>query len=395
MSDTCHTCWANTWASCGANTWIRPYEHIANTWIRRHQLIVVYWYGRPSTNFMGNITTISKLHIVRNIVCTILLIVAGGLLYFFKGTPTPAPKIVWGVTFSKPYATYLGLDWKATYLSILKDLHVKNIRIAIPWNDVETTEGNYAFDDYVFMVKEARKYNVSVIPVLGERVPRWPECHTPEWARDISNASREKAILKLIEYEVGALKKFDNIELWQIENEPFVKFFGNCPKFREDFLEREIAVVKHIDGRGIMITDSGELGLWSNAAKHADVLGVTMYRWVFNTWFNYVKYPFPPMLYARKAQLVKHKGKGIRVVGSELQMEPWLRGTSIFDTPLSEQNITMNIEQFRENIAFARATGFDEHYLWGVEWWYFMKEKHSDATFLNEAKKLWYVEESL
>ena len=29
----------------------------------------------------------------------------------------------------------------------------------------------------------------------------------------------------------------------------------------------------------------------------------------------------------------------------------------------------------KETVEFANETGFDEIYLWGAEWWYFMKEQ--------------------
>jgi hypothetical protein len=48
----------------------------------------------------------------------------------------------------------------------------------------------------------------------------------------------------------------------------------------------------------------------------------------------------------------------------------------------------MNLEQFRENIEFARKTGLDTFYLWGAEWWYWLKEKQNNSEIWNEVRNL-------
>ena len=71
----------------------------------------------------------------------------------------------------------------------------------------------------------------------------------------------------------------------------------------------------------------------------------------------------------------------------ELQAEPW--GPKLFyDLPVKEQEKTMNLEQFKKNINFARSTGLDTFYLWGSEWWYWMKEKQNKPEIWNEANNL-------
>lgn len=48
----------------------------------------------------------------------------------------------------------------------------------------------------------------------------------------------------------------------------------------------------------------------------------------------------------------------------------------------------MDFEDFKENINFARRAGFEEVYLWGVEWWHWLKEEASEPRFWEEARKL-------
>ena len=54
----------------------------------------------------------------------------------------------------------------------------------------------------------------------------------------------------------------------------------------------------------------------------------------------------------------------------------------------------MSLEKFQENIEFAKKTGLDKIYLWGAEWWYWLKEKQSEPKIWQGAKKLFGTEEN-
>ena len=71
----------------------------------------------------------------------------------------------------------------------------------------------------------------------------------------------------------------------------------------------------------------------------------------------------------------------------EFQAEPW-GPKLLYDSPLEEQEKTMNLEQFKQNIEFAKKNGLDKFYLWGVEWMYWLKETQQKPEIWNEAKKL-------
>ena len=43
-------------------------------------------------------------------------------------------------------------------------------------------------------------------------------------------------------------------------------------------------------------------------------------------------------------------------------------------------------ERGRHNIEFAEKTGFDKFYLWGAEWWYWLKEKQGRPEIWDEAR---------
>jgi hypothetical protein len=72
---------------------------------------------------------------------------------------------------------------------------------------------------------------------------------------------------------------------------------------------------------------------------------------------------------------------------SELQGEPWFAGTNALSTSIKEQELTMNPKRLQVNMEVAERTGASRVYLWGAEWWYYMKEKNSDARYWEVAKK--------
>ena len=130
---------------------------------------------------------------------------------------------------------------------------------------------------------------------------------------------------------------------------------------------------------------------WTKPARIADIVGVTLYRKVWFKELNrYVSYPFNPVFYARKAKLIDLFFNK-EVIGVELQAEPW-GPTLLYDSPIEEQVKTMNLEQFKKNIDFARRTGFKEFYLWGAEWWFWLKEIQQDPEIWLEARKLFIGE---
>ena len=319
------------------------------------------------------------------IVLFLILIFAG---YLFLGRAKPAENISWGVVFSQKHAKYLGLDWQETYLALLDDLNVKEIKIASYWDLLEPEDAEYDFTDLDWQVQKAAERGAGVMLVVGMKSPRWPECHIPDWARDLGKAGQQEKIMKMLEAVVLHYRGSDVIKGWQVENEPFF-IFGECPWADSGFLKEEVALVKSLDEkhRPIIVSDSGEGPFWFRAAKVSDVVGITMYKKVWVSQLGiYFSYPFPPVFYHRKAQIIDKVFKK-EVICVELQAEPWAP-TLLYDASLQEQEKTMNLEQFKYNVNFAKQTGLKKFYLWGAEWWYWMKEKQQRPEIWEEARKL-------
>ena len=320
----------------------------------------------------------------RILIILILFIVIISAIYFVYVPRREDVK--YGVTFSKPFAEHLGLDWQETYLALLDDAGVKRARLPSYWTEIEAERGSYSFEDLDWQIEEAEKRGVKIILSLGQKQPRWPECHIPDWANKLNKYERQDELIKVITKVVERYRYKENIIAWQVENEPFLPF-GECPELDKNFLDREISLVRSLDSRPIIISDSGELGTWYSAATRADILGTTLYRIVWNDHIGYVHYPIASVIYRIKAAIIMYITGVEKIIIVELQAEPW-GPKMIIDTPLEEQYKSMSPEQFRENIEYVKKIEFSEAYLWGAEWWYWLKTKKGDDRIWEEAKRV-------
>ncbi|OIQ03084.1 MAG: hypothetical protein COZ86_03160 [Candidatus Moranbacteria bacterium CG_4_8_14_3_um_filter_41_13] len=307
--------------------------------------------------------------------------------YFNLPGPDPREDVKLGMTFSSRYASDLGLDWHQTYLALLDDIGVKHLRLPVYWDLAEKEKGVYDYADIDWQIAEAKKYDADIILTIGLKVPRWPECHIPEWANE-NDQVRKQGILHFIGKTITRYKDEKTIVKWQIENEPFLPF-GICPPFDVHFLEQEVAFAKATDAsRPILLTDSGELSLWYGPASRGDEFGTTMYRDIYSKNVGgYLRYPIGPNFFRTKAWIVRTFTNQTHLSVIELQAEPWASGW-VADMSLEEQSRTMNAVKLRENVEYAKRVGFPEVYLWGGEWWYWMKEKKNAPDVWETGKEL-------
>ena len=328
---------------------------------------------------------------ILGLIIFLLTIIFAGQILFEKIYPFPE-KIEYGVTFSPRYAGYLKLDWQKTYIKILDELKVKNLRLPSYWDILEKTENKYDFSETDFMLSEASKRGAKIILVLGARQPRWPESQYPAWARKLSPTQRQQITLKLIQKVTERYLNNQAIWAWQMENEPFAYWFGeNCDSPDSEFLKKEIAQVKKLDTkRPIIVTDNGEWGSWIAPMKVADITGISIYKKSYNSTLGiYTSYPFMPWMYNLKSFLVRKifAPSNQKTIIAELQTEPWLSDKDSKENSPTRESQLFSLENFKANVNFAQKTGFKQGYLWGVEWWYFM-EKNGHPEYLQFAKTI-------
>lgn len=301
-----------------------------------------------------------------------ILVVGGVFVFLFVGETEPAENITWGATFTRHQTGELGLDYQETFLALLDDAGIRNFRLPVYWNEVEPEQGQFDFSQWDWELAELEKRGGKAFLAVGFKLPRWPECRMPEWAEGLSKEEREEATLDMIEVVVNHFKDHPAVFAWQIENEPFLSF-GLCPESHidEDQVDKEIALVRELDSsRPIILTDTGEHSFWFKSPGKADIFASTLFRIIHDPTIGYVEYPYPAVMYHRKAQWAHLWNPDTRIIIGELQAEPWVEWQPISAHSLETQYKTMSPEQLRENLEFAKNTGFDEFYLWGSEWWY-------------------------
>jgi len=304
-----------------------------------------------------------------------------------------ARHIDWGLTYSTKFAEQLGLDWQKTYEKILLELKPRKVRLIAYWDEIEKERGIFNFSKTDWLIQKTKQNGTPIVFVVGMKVPRWPEFHVPLWAQLMPDEEREEALREYLKMIIEHYKNEPLIEMWQIENEPFLRF-GERLKRGENFLEKEILLVKSIDNkRPILITDSGEFGLWYKAAKLSDIFGTTMYRNVYSSFLGRfignINYPIGPGYFKLKEKIVRFliRDYDKRFIVVELQAEPWSH-IQLQNLPYKEQMRLFSFDYFTDTIKYAKETGFDEYYLWGAEWWYWLKEKHNDSRFWEYAKTI-------
>jgi hypothetical protein len=308
------------------------------------------------------------------------LVILGLAVLFLAQKPIPE-KITYGMSFNVMYANELGLNWQETYDAIIDDLKVRHLRLAAHWPMVEPQNGVYNFEEIDYQIKRAEEVGAEVILAVGRRLPRWPECHVPEWAKGISEEERR---VEQLEYFTAVIERYKGspaVKIWQVENEPFLAVFAfaHCGSHDVSLLEEEIALAKSLDGtRPVLVTDSGNLGLWYGAYSRGDMFGTSVYVHFWNPEIGQFRTWLPPFIYRVKENILGFVYGKKETVLIELSAEPWLIAP-IATVPLSTQFSRMDTAKFDDILSYAKETRYQKQYLWGAEWWYWLhKEGHGE-----------------
>lgn len=304
------------------------------------------------------------------------------ILNAFVFTPVQNPN--YGVSFSVKQARNLGLDWKETYLAVVDDLQFKHLRLMSYWDEHERIRGQLDFTELDWQMDEAAKRGVKVSLGAGLRQPRWPECHEPQWATELSGHEWKQALYAYMEIVAKRYKNHPALDTWQLENEGMNNWFGTCKLPDRERLVEEFDFMKQWDpNHPVMMSLSDQHGLPINGPV-PDAYGYSVYRVVWNDKFppnGYMYYPTPIWYHRARGEVIKlmqHRPLFVH----ELQMEPW--GQQDFkNLSIEEQDKSMSVRQIPKSFKFARQIGFKDIYLWGAEWWYWRKTVKNDPTVWN------------
>ncbi len=299
-----------------------------------------------------------------------------GIAFFILARKEIPEKITYGISYNVPYVYELGLNQEEVFDALINELGVRNFRMSAHWQLIEPEKNQFDFAWMDTDIKKAEAVDAKIIFGVGRRLPRWPECHIPLWAKDLAWEEQKQEIREYITAVVNRYKDSPAITHWQVENEPYLNVFANehCGDLDEEFLKEEVALVRSLDpSRPILVTDSGNLGTWNGAFQRGDAFGTSVYVYFWNPELGQFKTVLPPWFYRVKENIMKliHGDKETFLI--ELSLEPWLL-EPVTQVPVETQYSRMDIEKFNEIIEYAKKTRYEKQYLWGGEWWYWLKE---------------------
>ena len=315
-----------------------------------------------------------------------LLLISYIIPFFWNPVKNP----VYGASFSVKYAKELGNDWKANYTALLEDMGFKKLRLMSYWDLSEQQRDQYDFADLDWQMDEAAERGAKVSLAIGLRQPRWPECHQPEWAKQLGYGSDawQAALNNYITVVQNRYKNHPALESYQLENEAKNAWFGECPGAAStDRLVEEFNLAKANDPNHPVLMSLSDQHGFPAGQPVPDRYGFSVYRVVWNDKgpINfYLTYP-TPVIYHRARALAIQIFKDRDVYIHELQIEPW-GPKATKDLTVEEQNRSMSPKQINKNIKFVKEIGRPDIYMWGGEWWYWRKTHFNDPSIWNTVK---------
>ncbi len=282
-----------------------------------------------------------------------------------------------GASLSIKQCRNFAIDPDKVLRTAIKELGLRRFRLMTYWNEHEKERGVYDFTTIDKQLQIIEQHGGEIAMCLGVRQPRWPESHWPSWAKELNKQERNQALIDYITAVVQRYKKSNCIVEWQLENEALLKSFGHAGDFDRKRLKNEYALIKKLDAdRPIIMTTSTSWGI-PVIGPIPDRVGFSLYRVVFNKG-KYRNSLYKPWIFKLRAGLIKllwHRKSFIH----ELQAEPW-GPKEIWHMSKSEQDKSMSLSKMRLNIVTAKKTSLLPIDLWGLEWWYWRKQK-GDARF--------------
>ena len=311
------------------------------------------------------------------------------IVYLMAGDGEFNSDIDFGVSFSQVSAEQMEIDWRKAYSSILDDLGVKKFRLIAYWQKIETNKGEYVFDDLDWQINEAEKRGAEVVLAVGSKLPGFTGCYLPNWTKDLNNDEKKENALLFLKEVIKRYNSKSIIKAWQIEDDPFQRFSEECLGMDEEFLNKEISLVNEFDfsDKPIILTTNGEIGSWFKLGVLTNNLGISIDRNNWSPYLGYFKYHIKPNFYQKRISLTKRFVDLDNVVVIGLQAEPNSH-KPVNEISLLEAERSMNLDIFRDTMHYIKRTGFDEVYIRGAEWWYYLRSEGNDS-FWVEAKKIW------
>jgi len=298
--------------------------------------------------------------------------------------------MTYGVTFVPDYAQSLGVNPKQTMAALI-GIGVRQFRLTSYWSDIEPEPNKYNFSQLNWEFKMADAAHAKVILTVGLRQPRWPECHPPNWVNTANKMSTwEPQLLQFMSKVINRYKNNPALQAYQLENEYFLKGFGDCNNYSRARLIAEYNLLTKLDpGKPIIVGRSNNaLGIPINKPTPS-LYSISVYRrvWDATITHRYLEYPWPAWYYGFLAglqELYSHRN----MIIAEMQAEAWAPdGKTLTQISLHQQDKSINATRLKRRFVFSRETGMKDVIMWGAEYWYYRKVVLHDPTMWNVAKE--------
>jgi len=313
------------------------------------------------------------------------------------GDPLPRgdEPVTVGTTFSPERAVASGMDDLEAFQH-LEAMGFGVVRLAVSWAAVDSK----GFGRLDRLVEEAGQSGQALILSVGMKAPGWPEYHIPAGlsAAGPTDPRLRAAALAHVQRAVQRYRASRVIVAWQLENEPLDAAGPWRWRLDRDFLLQEMAAVRQLDPRPIVLSAFGPIrrtcdhvsrldGCDAGALAGADamgsipevlsmlgpgdVLGLDVYTGIG---LSRAADCWPERAAAwRSLAASAHR----RVWVTELQAEPWEATPASIDQPLSTSPARVT-----DDFATLRRLGYLEILLWGSEYW-LQRERQGDARWLK------------
>jgi hypothetical protein len=250
------------------------------------------------------------------------------------------------------------------------------------------------------LVTEAERSGQQLVLSVGMKAPGWPEFRVPARfsAATPANLELPAAALGHVQRTVARYRASRVIAAWQLENEPLDAAGPRHWRLSRDFLLQEMAEVRRLDPRPIVLSAFGPIrrtcdhvssrdGCDAGALAGADavgsvpellgllgpsdVLGLDVYTGVG------VSRAADCWLARAAGWLSLAAGARRQVWITELQAEPWEPTPATLDQPLSTSPARITAD-----FATLRRLGYREILLWGSEYW-LRRARQGDERWLQ------------
>jgi hypothetical protein len=281
-----------------------------------------------------------------------------------------------GVSFSVKTCQDYGIDWQKC-LEALLDIGIRRFRLMSYWDLHEATEDIVDYSQLDKQLEMIEKAGARASLCIGIRQPRWPESHIPLWALQLPVATMTEKYLLYHQAVIDRYRDYGCIESWQLENEFWNRSFGLNNTFSRKRLKQEYKMIRAVNPeRPIIMSLANTVGYPVFGPK-PDLYATTMYLIQYeNGQYRQTKYA--SWYFRLRRQLIRLFTFRDLII-HELQAEPWGPKAN-WEMNDTDQNMSMNPEQLKKCIYYARKSGIKYIDLWGGEWWFWRKTSSQDMA---------------